>query len=455
MMKGWMVMLLVPLALSQEPAFAQVGLDSVPGSSTTPPNVSAPVVERSTDTNGIRKESAKPSLIPVEKSKTIHMNLVNCGWWDCWLTPFVLPSSRRIDNYQLWFDNTSSAPISIEKTLLVTDGKQAGGQLSAETLKLAKPDQVLPANQTGGLTLQIARQDMPPEEYEGDLHLMLAGRNETVTLPLMVHVRSGPLWPIMALFLGVVLGRLLKYMQDRGGPQAEKLRLINRLEADLGAADPGDQKLLANALINVRKLVFREELEKAGIQIDLIRGRLDVLQQVQRIEKRLAADETGNLAPFIEQLQRVRGFLGDGEDDRAKRELEALQADLDGAKGDATVAELSTAAGQAAQSLTAIVPMVIKAVPPSRTTQLRQGLVWIAGVSDELRAEATLWVVRPLLSIGLLVGLSLVGVNELYVEKGTSLGAKPLSDYWGLILWGLSADVASRSLSNLKGQPQR
>jgi hypothetical protein len=87
--------------------------------------------------------------------------------------------------------------------------------------------------------------------------------------------------------------------------------------------------------------------------------------------------------------------------------------------------------------------------------QLRQGLVWIAGVSDELRAEATLWVVRPLLSIGLLVGLSLVGVNELYVEKGTSLGAKPLSDYWGLILWGLSADVASRSLSNLKGQPQR
>jgi hypothetical protein len=247
----------------------------------------------------------------------------------------------------------------------------------------------------------------------------------------------------------------LKYMQDRGGPQAEKLRLINRLEADLGAADPGDQKLLANALINVRKLVFREELEKAGIQIDLIRGRLDVLQQVQRIEKRLAADETGNLAPFIEQLQRVRGFLGDGEDDRAKRELEALQADLDGAKGDATVAELSTAAGQAAQSLTAIVPMVIKAVPPSRMMQLRQGLVWIAGVSDELRAEATLWVVRPLLSIGLLVGLSLVGVNELYVEKGTSLGAKPLSDYWGLILWGLSADVASRSLSNLKGQPQR
>jgi hypothetical protein len=455
MMKRWMVMLLVPLALSQEPALAQVAPDPVPGSSTIPSNVAAPVVDRSTDTNSTRKEFAKPTLVPVELSKTIHMNLVNCGWWDCWLTPIVLPSSTRIDSYQLWFDNTSSSPIGIEKTVLVSKGQQPGGQLSSDTLKLANPAQTLAANQKGGLSLQVARQDIPPEQYEGDFHLMLAGRNETVTLPLMVNVRTGPLGPIVALFLGVVLGRLLKYMQDRGGPQAEKLRLINRLEADLGAADPGDQKLLANALINVRKLVFREELEKAGIQIDLIRGRLDVLQQVQGIEKRLAADETGNLAPFIEQLQRVRGFLGDGEDDRAKRELEALQADLDGAKGDATVAELSTAAGQAAQSLTAIVPMVIKAIPPSRMMQLRQGLVWIAGVSDELRAEATLWVVRPLLSIGLLVGLSLVGVNELYVEKGTSLGAKPLSDYWGLILWGLSADVASRSLSNLKGQPQR
>jgi hypothetical protein len=32
-------MLLVPMALSQEPVFAQVGPDSVPGSSTTPSNV--------------------------------------------------------------------------------------------------------------------------------------------------------------------------------------------------------------------------------------------------------------------------------------------------------------------------------------------------------------------------------------------------------------------------------
>ncbi len=67
-----------------------------------------------------------------------------------------------------------------------------------------------------------------------------------------------------------------------------------------------------------------------------------------------------------------------------------------------------------------------------------------------MRAEATLWVVRPLLSLALLFGLSVVGIRALYVEKGATFGADP-ADYLGLVLWGLSADVASRSLSNLPG----
>jgi hypothetical protein len=51
----------------------------------------------------------------------------------------------------------------------------------------------------------------------------------------------------------------------------------------------------------------------------------------------------------------------------------------------------------------------------------------------------------------LLGGLSAMGLGSLYVEKGGTFGARPFSDYLGLILWGLSADVASRSLSNLSG----
>jgi hypothetical protein len=84
-------------------------------------------------------------------------------------------------------------------------------------------------------------------------------------------------------------------------------------------------------------------------------------------------------------------------------------------------------------------------------TRLRHWLVVFSGLSDEIAAEATLWLVRPLLYAALLIGLMIVGINSLYVEKGTIFGAKPVADYLGLVLWGLSSDVASRSLTNLQG----
>lgn len=48
----------------------------------------------------------------------------------------------------------------------------------------------------------------------------------------------------------------------------------------------------------------------------------------------------------------------------------------------------------------------------------------------------------------------MVGLNALYIEQGSTFGARPSSDYLGLLLWGLSADVASRSLSGLQEQQE-
>jgi hypothetical protein len=42
------------------------------------------------------------------------------------------------------------------------------------------------------------------------------------------------------------------------------------------------------------------------------------------------------------------------------------------------------------------------------------------------------------------------GITTPYVEEGAASGANPLGDCLGLVLWGLSAEEASRSLSNLQ-----
>jgi hypothetical protein len=41
-------------------------------------------------------------------------------------------------------------------------------------------------------------------------------------------------------------------------------------------------------------------------------------------------------------------------------------------------------------------------------------------------------------------------MGSLYVEKPI-FGANPFADYLGLIIWGLSADVASRKLVDING----
>lgn len=58
---------------------------------------------------------------------------------------------------------------------------------------------------------------------------------------------------------------------------------------------------------------------------------------------------------------------------------------------------------------------------------------------------------RLLLKVALLVGLVWVGIETFYVNQGLFFGANPLTDYLSLVLWGLSADVISRNLSELRG----
>lgn len=158
--------------------------------------------------------------------------------------------------------------------------------------------------------------------------------------------------------------------------------------------------------------------------------------------------------PFTVKIRKVRLYIAQKEDAKAKELLEEISADLDsvGARGtreEAGIEALKRSLTEAATATVRIGETPSTIVRP--LDNFKQFLVTISGVSERVRAETTFWVVRPLLSLILLVGLSAVGMGSLYVENGTTFGARPFSDYLGLILWGLSADVASRSLSSLKG----
>jgi len=230
------------------------------------------------------------------------------------------------------------------------------------------------------------------------------------------------------------------------------------LQSDIITAtlEDRDKQLLAAMATEVQTLVSREKLEVVPTQVQTIRDRLDTLVKLQSWEDQLneqAATFPVDVDTFTLKIRKVRQYITQKEDAKAKDLLAEIGTDLDsvGSRGAG-----NAGVGAFSRSLTEITTATerIGETPSALVKSLgnfQRVMVTLSGVSDQVRAEATFWIVRPLLSLVLLVGLSAVGLGSLYVENGTTFGSRPFADYLGLILWGLSADVASRSLSSLKG----
>jgi len=447
-MKRSLTLVLLPFLLSQGVAIAQTTLPSAiqtpPPSATTEKTATTP----------------QPPPIPLRGTEQLQLQLVNCNpGLDCALATLLLPKSTRIEQLQLQFDNPAAEPAQILNSATIVRGNFTGYQL---TDALSVPaTATLAANQIVSLPLTFKPSEIPPDQYSGAIYLTLANQTNRLALPINLSVRSGPLSPLLILLIGVVLGRLFKYMQEQGGHQAEARKKVYQLEADLKDAHPDDQKLLVGMVQATRKLVYRQQLEAADTQVTVIRSRLDVLTQLRVIETRLIEQANNNeYVPeeAFEQISQVRVEVEQGLDAKAKETLGQLVQTLSAVArkgGTDDSAQIESALEGAATNLDRNARSL--AIAPRQTTwldQVQRTLIDLSGLSDLVRAEATYWFVRPVLYGVLLVGLTIVGLNTLYIEKGETFGARPLSDYFGLLLWGLSADVASRSLSGLQGQKE-
>ncbi len=405
---------------------------------------------------------ARPVLTPLAGTDQVQLHLVRCGrGLDCALARLLLPDSAFLDGWQLQFDNSTRAPVTIVDTEAVVLGEQTGYQLTTTELTLPQGQQALPANQIVSLPLTFTRSRLPPDHYAGAIYLTPDGANQRLTVPVDLSVRSGPLWPLVCLLLGVVAGRLFKYMQERGRPQAEALAAVNRVETRIKAAHPDDWKVLSPMIAAVRQSVYRERLETVTDTLEAIEARLEALNELREMEAALKGKEQHpKVKEALEDIAQARQHLALRQDTEARTVLDEVKGTLtvvtttlmgpDGRPdtGVARAAERAEAAGAAADRAAQAPP------PPAEPRWLewfKDWLVLLSGLSDQIRAEATLWLVRPLLYLGLLAGLLAVGTGLLYVENGATFGANPFADYLGLVLWGLSADVASRSLSNLRG----
>lgn len=79
------------------------------------------------------------------------------------------------------------------------------------------------------MLMGMTRPAMPAGRYTGALYMTLNGSTTRFQVPVDLSVRTVPFWPLLVLLLGIVLSRLFKYMQDRGGAQAKALAAVYRV----------------------------------------------------------------------------------------------------------------------------------------------------------------------------------------------------------------------------------
>ncbi|WP_392482776.1 hypothetical protein [Nostoc sp. C110] len=403
------------------------------------------------------KAKARPALVPVKDSEQVQLQLVRCSW-DCGLAHLLLPASAFQDQRLIYLDNPNQATVFLTSAEVILQGKQTNYQITKTEVEPPQSPQTLAANKIISLPLNWKRSQIPPDRYTGAVYLTMEGREGRLSIPVDLSMRTGPAIPILVLLVGIVLGRLFKYMQEKGIPQSDALAKVYEVENMIAQVDQQDQEILSPMVNKVRNSVSQMDLETVNADLVKIKERLNCLTSLRKIEQQLKGMEqdpdVGGENGLLAKIGKARNLIKLENDEQAKELLQQIQQSIinlsNGMMGGDKKPDpsLTAAANEAAAAILAAAGQKTKS---DRFAWLRRLLIAIAGVSNELRAETTLWIVRPLLSLTLLVGLSLVGIRALYVEKGMTFGADPFSNYLELILWGLSADVASRSLSNLAG----
>jgi hypothetical protein len=291
------------------------------------------------------------------------------------------------------------------------------------------------------------------DHYVGSINFYSADKLLT-TVPLDVNVKSGPLLPLLALVAGIGLGRLLKYLQDKGNAQSDLLLAFYQLESRI-ASSPPDLALLQPALADLKLDIYSEQLDDAKTNLAAIQNRWQLLNTLRILETTLTPQSAdAAVLAILNRIPPVRQLIEARQDAAAEAAVTLIQTN---------VANLHTAAVAAATPQRALFSTAKSQADRAKEiasdglqpAKLRKPPLFgvflskLTGAAEAIRAQVTLWLMRPLVFILLVLALCATGLQQLYLKNAT-FGANPFSDYFGLFVWAISSDVASRTLSNLK-----
>jgi hypothetical protein len=377
--------------------------------------------------------------------------VTRCGsTFTCGLADFLLPKELG-KSYRKWgMVNHTPSDVAWQSSAMTLRGDKTGDVINPDVQTLSKHNDPssgvefqsgtpLTANHTVEAIFQFDRSAIQPDHYQGQYRAELKD-GDPVTIASTLDVRDGPLLPLFVLVLGIVVGRLLQFANT---PQAlMQTRLLDKYYG-VQAAVNGVHEANARRSLLLRMSQVLVYIRALSMPEANISNELDLILRLTSDSNILDELET-SIQQEADPTRKVQltGFLS------------AARAAILAA--DAAVAEqnINQINGALPQPPGALRMLLLDAQPhpdpqPENPApnKFARFVSWLSG-AGVIDGDRWYRYGRPLMFILLLVLLSLVGLYNSYV-KNASFGVDGLFDYLSLFLWGISADVAQKTLQNL------
>jgi hypothetical protein len=411
----------------------------------------------------------------------------------CAFSEFVSPGAASGAATSIVIVNKSPTPLEVTGTL---DLKGSTRTSVTKTVDAGKPI-TIKAGERQRITFDFAqKEDFAADHFTGNAVVTASVPQQTnsaalgndgkptidnrtvLTIPATVDVRDAALIPLLVILLGVLAGRLSKILNDASRqarvalyPEFTFLRSqINKLTNADDNQHCGDQlddiwsRVLQQDATDAK---FKQELTNLGTKVQLL-SKVESLER--QVNESQFADE--DKQAIIMHLQVVRTSLLVQAPD-----FNAVQTAITAAQNEISAARhhAQEAAGRAMVGGALIAPVpdrVFDALDGSmreiendisargtdaarEQSGLRNGMnnvLWFfSGIDTTDTIKFQTWFVRPLVWFVTIVVLSFYGLWLFY--GGTdhaTFGAKGLSEYIALFLWGIAAQTVSLTLADIQ-----
>jgi hypothetical protein len=375
---------------------------------------------------------------PVLKVAPDGLNSLTCYLeWSCSLGERWLGAKRTIN-----VTNEGSGPATVTEKHVVLRAMHGETVLDDQSLLPAASTEEIRNLATITLTLPHA---LPADRYQGYVWLVAKNADAAAPTAIALDVRHGPWVALVVLALGIMLGRSIQSTQTPEALARQRLMttLVGLQSAEHDVRDARLAMLLGQKLEDARQKIaaLTQAADEAQIAAELtnISTAIDLAKSVERLDGEAAGLDDATRQQVEQHLQNARSLLSADNFTDAEKERAAAQGLVFGAPAQVAAAASSTTP---ALHLT-----FLKPPRKNRPKKLRmlQAFAGSEKTGDDVKGAYT----KPLLFGLLFLGLLIVGLYALYVKNPT-FGADIVYDYFSLIAWGLSADVAQRTLQNLQ-----